>query len=227
MDKKAELGYIDQLVTKKFDRLAIDWTFLADASKEKLDSMVGPIEQHLKNNTDFENYSTEQKDKFFNDVMEMHENFKTFVKRDALCKLSLQGTEIKFIEERLLDHVEYDASSVFVGIHLKGTWLNNLKYSQTALNSIEIGMSNAIVLYDLLSTTKITGLKQKAYIFAKVLRSLAECSKIYQHYDNESNRLFKLISEWNMGLSNDDKELVKSAMLAEAISENVSADIKK
>ena len=94
----------------------------------------------------------------------------------------------------------------------------NKDYSPTVRNeenTIEIGLTDTVILYDLLTTTKVTGLKEKSFIFAKVLRQLAECSKIYQHYDNESDRVFKSIREWNMGLTNEDKANLAAALVAE------------
>lgn len=212
MDKKIESGYLDYIVKNKFDQQNIDWTFITEESKNEIEGWGPKIKEFLANNKDFDNYTKEQRDQLFNDVIEMHESFKKAVK-NTKCQLSLHGRELKFIKDTLEDTIEYDAGTVFYGIHLKGTWLNELKYNLNEVNNTLIGLTDTVILYDQLSTIKVKGLKEKALIFAKVLRLLAECSKIYQHYDQESERLFKLIRDWNLGLTNEDKAALAAAIL--------------
>jgi hypothetical protein len=214
MDKKIENGYLDYIVKNKFEQFTIDWTYMTEASKTGIEEWIPKIKDFLASNTDFDNYNTETRDKLFNEAMDMHSSFKAAVKA-AMCSMTLHGREIDFIKNRLEDDVSYDSQTVFFGIHLKGSWLNNLKFVRAEENTIEIGLTDTVVLYDLLTTTKVTGLKEKTYIFAKVLRQLAECSKIYQHFDNESDRIFKSIREWNMGLTNEDKASLAAAIVAE------------
>lgn len=222
MDKKTENGYLDYIVANKFEQFVIDWSYITEESKTTIEAIAPQLKEFLASNADFNNYTTEQRDELFEKAMSMHQNFKDSVKA-AKCKMDLHGREIDFIKNRLEDDVDYDSQTVFFGIHLKGSWLNNLKFVRAEQNNVELGLTDSVILYDLLTTVKVKGLKEKTYIFAKVLRQLAECSKIYQHYDQESDRMFKSIREWNMGLTNEDKKAFASALQAE-LSETANTD---
>lgn len=218
MKNQVEKEYISGLVDQKFDQLKLKDGLISDEVKAELDKYPEELKEYLADNSDFDNYSTEEKDQKFNAAIEILERFKTSI-RTAECKLSLKGRDIIWIKNRIEDDVELTSESVFVAIHLYGTWLKDI---QTNINessdaTIQISMPNSVVLYDLLSGLKYKGLSQKALIYAKILRELAECSKYFQHYNSAADRAYKSISEWNLGLSNDEKSMVKGAILKEAM----------
>ena len=211
MDKKIENGYLDYIVANKFEQFKIDWNYITAESKTEIEQWEPKLKDFLTANTDFDNYTPEKRDELFNEALNMHQSFKDAVK-SARSLMKMHGREINFVKNKLEDDVIYDSQTIFFGIHLKGQWLNNLKFELAIENDIQIGLTDSVILYDLLTTTKVTGLREKSYMFAKILRQLAECSKIYQHYDAESDRMFKSIREWNMGLTNEDKAQISKAL---------------
>jgi len=220
MNNSVEKEYIANLVEHKFDALKLKEGILSAETVKKLDAFPNEIKDYLNSNTDFASYSEADKDAIFGKALEILESFKETI-RTASCQLQLKGRDLIWIKNRIEDDVELTSESVFVAIHLYGTWLKDQQTSinENANTTVEIELPNTIVLYDLLSTLKYKGLSQKALIYAKILKELAECSKYFQHYNSAADRAYKAIAEWNLGLSADDKAAVKNAILQNTIAE--------
>lgn len=210
MENKRELAYKEFLVENKFDPTTIDWTYITDASKKQIEDKVIEIESYIKDNQSFESYSEEEKDKKYEVLDSMNTELKDLI-RNAKYKITLNGNELNQIKDWVRRDCEYDSQSVFYGIHLDATFLSRYNMSVQPLEEYVIDFigGETILLYELLGKMKLTGLKEKSYMFASTLRKLSETTKIYNHYDNVSAMTFKQIAEWNFGLSKKEAEQFK------------------
>ena len=202
----------------------MDWSYISDESKKEIEDKVTEIETYIKDNQLFDSYTEEEKDKKYEFLDSMNNQLKGMI-RNAKYKIILNGNELNQIKDWVRRDCEYDSQLVFYGIHLDATFLSRYNESLIALNEyvIEFIGGETILLYELLGKMKLTGLKEKSYMFASTLRKLSETTKIYNHYDNVSAMTFKQIAEWNFGLSKEQakefKKEVAKVMATELIEE--------
>ena len=202
---------------------ANDFSLLSEGVKEGLDAKEAELVKFLGANTDFENYSPEKRDELYDSAIKIWNEYKDLVKQ-ASCKMKCNGVEIRTIDKKLHQSIDYTTETLFYGIHLKKYFVDNLpKVKQDYdAHEITITFSNVIALYHILSTLTVRGLNKENYALAHVLHKLSEISKLYQHFDSVSARMNKSIMEWNMGLSKPDAEKLNKEIAKQVISESVN-----
>lgn len=204
MEKNKTADYINFIVEDKFDPNEINWSYIKQESKDQIESSIKDIEDYIASNKDFDNYTAEERDQKYDELLAKYDALKDQIK-NTVYTYKQKGFEFNFIKEVVNDFSVYDAGTVFIGIHLYATLFNRYPgkvQPNTDLNLELIG-GEPIILYELLTKYTVTGIKEKTFIYASTIRKLSECSKIYNHYDNRSGFLFKKIQEWNLGLNKD------------------------
>lgn len=217
-----EEDFVDKLSSIKSDSNDINFNLLMGDVKNEIDEKNIQIEEFVKNNIDFNNYSEESKDKLYDEVIGYHDELKNLIK-NAMCKFNSTGIEIKTIDKKLHQSVEYTTETLFYGLHLKKNFLNNLpkvngEFEQYALT---ITFSNAIALYHVLSTLTVKGLNKENFALAHILYTLTEISKVYEYYDNMASRTHKMIMQWNLGLSQEDAKALNQAVTEQLLKEKI------
>ena len=179
--------------------------------QKTIDDKFTEINKFLTDNVDFVNYTEEQKDAMFAQLTTDWLALKDIIK-NAECKFDLMGIEIDTLYKKLHQNVEYTAETIFYGLNIKKKFINTLptKTSLWTLSKININFSMSVMLYHVISTLTVKGLNRESYAFANILYKLAEITKVYNHYDNQSAILSKSMKEWNMGLSADDINAFKT-----------------
>lgn len=210
MENTTETNYQEFLVENKFDPTKIEWSYITEESKIAIESKVASIDEYIKSNTDFDSYSEEEKDQKYTELTALNDELKELI-RTASYTITLNGNEFNQIKDFIRRKCEYDSQSVFYGIHLDTTFFSRYEMSVQATEEYVITFvgGETILLYELLSKMKLTGLKKESYMFAATLRKLSETTKIYNHYDNVSGLTYKSIAEWNFGLSKKEAEAFK------------------
>jgi hypothetical protein len=218
----SEADFVDKLSSIKNTDNGVNFDLLLDDTKQTIDSLNTEISDFLKSNVDFNNYSVEEKDQMFNDVINKFDNFKNYIK-NTKCNFDSTGIEIKTIDKRLHQSVEYTTETLFYGLHLKKNFLNDLPKVNNDFDTynLSITFSNAIAMYHVLSTLTVKGLNKESYALAHVLYSLTEISKIYQYYDNLTERTNKLIMQWNLGLTQTDAKKLETAVTEQMLLEEI------
>lgn len=216
----SEDDFVKKLGNIKSDDAEANFDILLSDVKDKLDTFSNNIDTFLKENVDFKNYDEETKNKLYDEVFAIHDALKLETKH-AKCKFPCTGLEIKTLINKLHKSVEYNAETLFYGLHLKSNFLNNLPKADSEFKTydINITMSQSIAMYHVLSTLVVKGLNKENYALANILYNLAEISKIYQYYDNLSVRLNRSIMQWNMGLSNKEASVLESSVIEQMIIE--------
>lgn len=229
MNKEKKSEFQNFIVENKFDQQAIEWSYIKDESKSIIEDKVKEIEEFIKDNSEFKSYDEEKKDSLFKELMEnKYIQLKDSIK-NAWYKFDISGDEFSFVKDFAMSMCEYDASSVYFGIHLDATLFNRFgdkKYAPQDKLNFEILSGESVLLYEIMCKKTVKGIKSDAYIFASVLRKLAECAKIYNHFDGLSASTFKKIQEWNMGLSADEIQQFKETIAVKMANEIVEESSK-
>lgn len=205
-----------------------NFDLLLTSEKEKMDSLVTSIDTFLAENTDFDNYTEEVKNEKFNHVFGLLDEFKLAVKHGK-CHFNVTGIEIRTIDKKLHQSVEYTAETLFYGLHLKENFLSTLPKvnGEYETYNMEISFSHSIALYHILSSVSVKGLNKENFALAHVLYTCAELSKVYTHYNNLSVSLNRKIMQWNMELSKEQTALLESSVVEQMIVEEQEKADKK
>ncbi len=218
------------IVDNKFDQNTLDFSYIKPESKEKIDAAFKVITDFITSHSDFDAYTEEQKDGYFKELFEVqYAALKNTLKEETYYSFKATGAEFNQSKYFIQDVCPYDASTVYYGIHLDSTLFNryNKKYEASQEVNIELLSGECILMYELLCKRTVTGLGREAYMAAAVLRKLAECAKLYNHYDELVGQTYKKMQEWNLGLSEDKvaevKEQIALKMAHETVAEMQSA----
>jgi hypothetical protein len=220
----SETQYIDKLADISASVGKTNFDILTDGTKETLELKEKELYNFLNTNTDFANYSETVRDEMFDSAIKLWNEYKDLVK-NAPCSFKCNGLEVKTIDKKLHQSIDYTTESLFYGMHLKKHFVDTLpkvKSEYEMHNDIIITFSNAIALYHIMSTLTVRGLNKENYALAHVLYKLSEISKVYQFFDNVSARLDKAIREWNMGLTKTDADALNSAIAKTVIAEKLA-----
>jgi len=186
------------------------------------DNQKNSILEYLKSNTDFENYTEDEKNEKFNSVIEL---FNIYSKDIKTCEsiISFTGFELKTIIKLLNISVKYDSTSIYYGLHLKKYFLSNLPEvtSDSTPYDINITFSHAVTLHHLLSTITLKGLTKDSIAFANIIFELGEVIRIYDHYNAISSNVYSDIDIWNRELSKDKAEEVKKLVAQQLLDEEL------
>ncbi len=235
---KSELDYVNKLSHIAEASVDTDFTLITETDRLAIEAKETELSTFLSENTDFSNYTEEQKDELFDKAVSIWNELKDLVK-SAKCEFVSNGIEIKTIDKKLHQNVEYTTETLFYGLRLKKTFLDELpKVDQDwTTHILNITFTNAIALYHVLSTITVKGLNKENYALANILYTLAEISKVYEHYNNNSVRLNTTIAQWNVGLTTKEANvlnmeitnqlLVEEKAKANDVTEKATAKSKK
>lgn len=224
LELKKTITNENDFVTKLADINAlpqdVNFDLLNETTKTELDELEKSINDFLVSNTDFENYTEDQKNTLFDQVIDMWDKMGAKIKH-AVCTIEATGIEINTINKKLHQNVEYTSETIFYGLHLKNFFLDKLPKTTGDFDKkdINITFSHAVALHHILSAVTVKGLNKDSYAYAHLLYTLQEVTKIYSHYDVISKRLNNAIGRWNLGLTNTE-----FAKLNEAITETIVSE---
>lgn len=218
---KDENQYVDKLSDLNKNAGVTNFDLLNVDSKKSIEDKDAEILAYTQANT----ITDENRDVIFEAAIELWNEYKDLVK-NAICIFTLNNLEIKTVDKKLHQSVEYTTETLFYGLHLKKFFLNTLpatKGGDFTNHETNITFSNAIALYHVLSTLTVKGLNNENYAFAHLLYKLSEISKVYQHYDAASSRLNQTIGQWSMGITpaqvTDLKATIAETVKAETVTE--------
>jgi hypothetical protein len=225
---KTENDFIESLANLNIADTT-QFSLLDPEDKELLDSTEKNILEFLDNNKDFDNYTEDHKNELFDTAIDMWNQLKDIIK-NAKCSYKCTNLELKVIDKKLHQSIDYTAETIFYGLHLKKNFLDalpkNTNKDEFAQNDITVTFSHAVALHHLFSYITVKGLNKENYAFANILYYLTEVSKVYEHYNNMSARLNKAIMEWNMGLSKQDLSKLKEVVALETAKDVQKESVK-
>lgn len=190
--------------------------------REKLDGKAAEIREFMASNNSI-GLSDEEKTKLFKTVVEMWNELRELVKT-ASCTVDLTGAEQKMLDSKLRQGVEYNAETIFYGIHIKKFILDKLNrenFAKSATQPIEISFSHSIIIHNLLSGVTVKGLNPDTFAFGHLVYNLGEIIKIYSHYNDLTQRVNAEMAQWNMGLDAEETQQLH-ALVSEQVAQEAT-----
>jgi hypothetical protein len=198
MYKKPEIEtqVVKPKMTTKFDDK--DYRFMSEESENELDTAVKNLENFMAFNHGLGKSETE-KDKLYSQAKELWEVYVGHFRKTSL-KFYLDKKQFDYFTEILRDKIEYDVNTIFFAIELTdtlGKWITDKSSKGSKeVKSYDIDPVSANYLYHLVSTVKVKGLTEEAYLFSQVLKKIHEVIKVVNFYDSHAKTLSKDIQDW-------------------------------
>lgn len=175
-----------------------DFRLLSEKEESELDKAVKDLENFMAFNHGL-GKSESEKDKLYTDAKKMWETYVNIFKKINF-NFYLNETQFDYFTEILRDKIEYDVNTIFFAIELTdtlGKWITQeTKKGSKEVKSYQTDPVSVNYLYHLISTVKVKGLTDEAYLFSQVLKKIHEVVKIVNFYDNHAKTLSKDIQTW-------------------------------
>lgn len=183
-----------KMVTKFEDK---EFRILDEQIEKDMDQAVKDIENYISFNHGL-GKSEKDKDELYLNAKKLWENYVSIFKKVSL-KFYLNEDQFQYFTEMLRDKIEYDVNTIFFAIDLTdtlGKWITQESKGKKGVKSYDIDPVSANYLFHLISTVKVKGLTEEAYLFSQVLKKIHEVIKIVNFYDNHAKTLSKEIQDW-------------------------------
>jgi hypothetical protein len=174
-----------------------EFRIITEQEEIDLDSAVKSIENYIAFNHGL-GKSEVEKDEYYATAKKLWSEYVN-VFRKINFQFHLNDEQFDYFTEMLRDKIEYDANTIFFAIELTDTLGNWAIYESKTKSKIKSYSTDAVssnYLYHLISTVKVKGLSQEAYLFAQVLKKIHEVMKIVNFYDSHAKSLSKEIQDW-------------------------------
>ena len=174
-----------------------DYRIIPEKDEQALDTSVKNIENFMVFNHGL-GKSESEKDALYVEAKGLWEIYvNTF--KNIKFEFYLNNNQFEYFTEMLRDKIEYDVNTIFFAIELTdtlGNWAIHETKSKSKVKSYQIDPVSANYLYHLISTVKVKGLTEEAYLFSQVLKKIHEVMKIVNFYDTHAKSLSKDIQSW-------------------------------
>jgi hypothetical protein len=191
-----ETQVVKPKLTTKFEEK--EYRFISEENEKNLDNAVKDLENFMAFNHGLGKSETE-KDELYLKAKSLWEVYVNHF-RSTTMKFFLSESQFEYFTEILRDKIEYDINTIFFGIELTdtlGKWVTESSSKKSKeVKSYDIDPVSANYLYHLISTVKVKGLTEEAYLFSQVLRKIHEVIKVVNFYDNHAKTLSKEIQDW-------------------------------
>ena len=198
MYKKPEIEtqVVKPKMTTKFEDK--EYRFMSEENEKNLDDAVKSLENFMAFNHGL-GKSEVEKDDLYVQAKELWEVYVSHFRKTTM-KFYLNKNQFEYFTEMLRDKIEYDVNTIFFAIELTdtlGKWITDKgTKGSKEVKRYEIDPVSANYLYHLISTVKVKGLTEEAYLFSQVLKKIHEVIKVVNFYDNHAKTLSKDIQDW-------------------------------
>lgn len=162
-----------------------------------LESRIESIESFMKN-TIGKDKLQEEKDAIYGQAQVLWRDYSVAL-RDAKYNFHMNRPQWKFLTNLILSKLEYDVNTVFFAIELTNMLgaMKDVKYTNDKdIISFPVNATEITYIYHLISTHKVKGLGNDAYMFAQILRRIGNISKVFNYYDTTAKSLATEIQDW-------------------------------
>lgn len=142
--------------------------------------------------------SDEAKDKLYEEAQELWNSYKNIL-QDTKYQFNLNRSQWKFITDLIMNKVEYDVNTVFLGLELIDLFegMKGTKYANDhQLIAFDVNATEVTYIYHLISTHKIKGLTRDAVTFSQILRKIGDISKVFNYYETLGKNLSTDVQDW-------------------------------
>jgi hypothetical protein len=126
---------------------------------------------------------------------------------------------VSFLKNRL----KYNSETVYYGLRLKKNWYDTLpKIKPSDINKYEcvISLTESVLLMRNLSTSYVEGLGADALSLAWLSHEVGEMQVLYMHYNELSEKLSKILINWNLGISEDESKQLEEAVAKQQLEDS-------
>lgn len=178
------------------------YRILMTEDETKLEGQIQSIKDFMKANSG--SFTESEKDGLYEQAQVMwHElsnnlNFTKF-------QMNLDKVQFDYLTNLILTKFEYDVNALFYALELVdvlGSMKKESKYKGTEYIGYGLTATDVTYLYHLLSQHKVTGLTNKSFVFANLIRRIGEISKIFEFYNNQTKELSAEITKWITDITN-------------------------
>jgi hypothetical protein len=200
----------------------VEYRLISTYSETQLDTKISEIESYMANNHGF-GQTDVIKDGLYGNAKKLWGEYAEIFK-DVPYTFYLNRKQYQFLTTLLNDKLEYDVNTVFLAIELTnmlGTWITSDKHkTDTDLKGFTADSTEITYMYHLIAKHKVKGLGKDTFLFAEVLRKIADISKIINYYDTAAKNMSTDIQQWVAGFepqenapSDVESEVVEAAKL--------------
>jgi len=191
-----ETQVVKPRMTTKFEDK--EYRFISEENEKSLDESVKELESFMSFNHGL-GKSESEKDELYTKAKSLWEVYVGHF-RNTKLKLFLNKDQFEYFTEMLRDKIEYDSNTIFFAIELTdtlGKWVTEVESKgKKEVKSYDTDPVSANYLYHLISTVKVKGLTEEAYLFSQVLKKVHEVIKVVNFYDSHAKSLSKDIQDW-------------------------------
>ncbi len=180
-----------------FNENLIDYILISEKSENELDIKSNEITNFIDGNNG-KGKSDEDKDKLYSEAQEIWTSYKDLL-QETKYNFNLNRPQWKFITELILNKVEYDVNTVFLGLELIDLFegMKGAKFKDDyELKAFEVNATEVTYIYHLISTHKIKGLTKDAITFSQILRKIGDISKVFNYYETLGKNLSADVQDW-------------------------------
>jgi len=175
-----------------------EFRILDEVTESKLDQSVKDIENFICFN-EGRGKSELEKDTLYANAKQLWANYVESL-RMSKFKFYLNDAQFDYFTKILTEDIEYDSNTIFFGIELTetlGNWVKQeIEANDDSVRIYETDPVSVNYMNHLISTVKIKGLKEEAYLFSQVFRKIMEIMKVVNFYDAHAKSLSKEIQDW-------------------------------
>jgi len=190
--KMAKLFEAENII-KEYEDIYVD-----SEHKEKLNKSFDSVKDFMKKynieKDDVKNLTESEKNKIFAIGSFLSKNAGRIL-NELKYNISLSREEYKFISSAIEQKLSYDGNEVFNIIELNEKYLKEWKEIDKSLPKqvpsfiINIDIKNTVMLYHFLGKHTVKGLGKEFYVFANVLKKIADVNKLFNAYNILMERL--------------------------------------
>jgi len=173
--------------------------FISEENEEKLDSKIVAIKDFIANN-EGKGKSEEEKDRLYKEAQTLYNEALSDL-ADTQFNLFLNRRMYKYMHDLLTKNMEYNVDTIFFAIDLANTLegmqeLAGQFSDDTGMGSFPFTATDVTYTYHLLKDHTVKGLQKNTFVFAEILRRIADVSKVFKYYDNAIKDTHKEIVDW-------------------------------
>jgi len=175
-----------------------EFRILDEQTENALDASVKNIENFITFN-EGRGKSEIEKDNLYSEAKRMWSQY-IDIFRNSKVKFYLDQNQFDYFSKILMEDIEYDFNTIFFAMELTetlGNWVQQeLNSDENSVRIYETDPVSVNYINHLVSTVKIKGLTEEAFLFSKVYRKITEILKVVNYYDAHAKSLSKDIQEW-------------------------------
>jgi len=170
----------------------------------KLDNHLFTLRNYL-STTNGIGKTDEQKDMDYAFAQTMWKSYRSDLQATTF-NFYLNRAQYTLLTDILLKKLEYDVDSLFIAIDLTDLMkqMSGSKYqNDDELKFFKATATETTFIYHLIKNYKVKGLTKEAFVFAEIVKRIADISKIVSYYDSHAKNISEELPKWALSLDDN------------------------